>query len=234
MTYKNEKIYCSIRGDALPKLNEKAQVLINEIQNQMDFDNCTCPDSPEIDIHQIILDIGYTKWQNDPSIETYSDMLNNMTEKYGLFSNVMIHLGKLNQQVCNGGFIQYYNNGYSGGMDHDLLDTVMKYYWPMIDEYRGECSASEILVLKQFWDILVKFLSLDIDQDRKVEEEYYDEDTDETLMDLVENPEYGEFDYHSKSLLPKLDDEYYAINDTLLIIYTKIINNFINKFINQN
>ena len=41
---------------------------------------------------------------------SYGDMLDNARDKYGELFYVMVMVGKYNQQVCNGGHVQYYDN----------------------------------------------------------------------------------------------------------------------------
>jgi hypothetical protein len=45
----------------------------------------------------------------------YADMLHNARHKYGELFFVMTLAGKYNQQVCNGGHLQYFHNGYGSG-----------------------------------------------------------------------------------------------------------------------
>lgn len=64
------------------------------------------------DYHQAILNLGYNEWQNDKDWN-YVDMLNYMKHTYGDLAMWAVLIGKANQQICNGGFIQYFDNGYA-------------------------------------------------------------------------------------------------------------------------
>ena len=90
---------------------------------------------------QTVLDLGYEEWNREGSeIRDYDDMIEWMRENYGEFAAMTVLLGKFNQQVCNGGHHQYYNNGYAsqgGGCFsnhnedthlHDKLVEWMKTY----------------------------------------------------------------------------------------------------------
>lgn len=70
----------------------------------------------------------------------YSDMVKWMRVTYGSWFAMMILLGKYNQQVCNGGHIQYLDNGYAsvsmrgwGGADdiglHQNMENYFKNFW---------------------------------------------------------------------------------------------------------
>jgi hypothetical protein len=64
------------------------------------------------DYHQAILNLGYNEWQKKEGWE-YSDMLDYMNETYGDLAMWAVLIGKANQQICNGGFVQYFDNGYA-------------------------------------------------------------------------------------------------------------------------
>ena len=79
-------------------------------------------------IHQDLLSIAYADWQaaHDWS---YADMLKNAAKKYGELVEFAILIGKYNQQVCNGGHFQYWDNGYAsantGGCLANHSDTIL-------------------------------------------------------------------------------------------------------------
>jgi hypothetical protein len=55
---------------------------------------------------------------------SYNDILNWCETTYGSLAKFAVLIGKYNQQVCNGGHIQYFHNGYADGKggfmsDHD-------------------------------------------------------------------------------------------------------------------
>lgn len=56
-----------------------------------------------------------TELANGQSAWSYAEMLENAREKYGELFFILTTVGKYNQQVCNGGHIQYFDNGYADG-----------------------------------------------------------------------------------------------------------------------
>jgi len=73
-------------------------------RNDKDFQNG--------DVWQAILNIGYAKWQSSESL-AYDDMTSWMRIEFGVLAEFCILAGKYNQQVCNGGHEQYFDNGYA-------------------------------------------------------------------------------------------------------------------------
>lgn|ERR1035437_1554609 len=76
------------------------------------------------DYWQAILDAAFADWQAKGKM-SYTGMLNAAARKYGQAAKLFILLGKYNSQVCNGGHVQYFDNGYGsgdgGGLDsHDV------------------------------------------------------------------------------------------------------------------
>lgn len=66
-------------------------------------------------VHQSLLELGYSQWQKEGHDWSYSDMITWVTKTYGTLVAFAILVGKYNQQVCNGGHVQYFDNGYGGG-----------------------------------------------------------------------------------------------------------------------
>ena len=64
--------------------------------------------------HQAILDVAYADWQQNKGW-TYGDTVNNAAEKLGAAAKLFILIGKYNEQTCNGGHLQYMDNGYADG-----------------------------------------------------------------------------------------------------------------------
>lgn len=62
------------------------------------------------DLHQAVMNVAYDDWQKNKDW-SFGMMLDNARSKYGELFFVFILLGKYNQQVCNGGHVQYYDNG---------------------------------------------------------------------------------------------------------------------------
>lgn len=203
------------------------------------------------DYHQALLNICYSEWQKNSVDMEYGDMIAFAEKTYGELVAFAVLIGKYNQQVCNGGHAQYYDNGYASGEGgfatnhgddtsmHDLLlsyflriETLQKFEW------YGEMK-----------DILEKFLKFSIDTEENYEEscsecygdgeveEETDSDEDEedsephmitcpscwgSGREDVSNPDYNSPVGHEWS---NLDDRYYKINDEVqkdLEIYFKI------------
>lgn len=77
--------------------------------------------------HQEILNTTYAEWQKNKSWN-YSDMIDYAANSFGKFAALALLVGKYNQQVTNGGHMQYFHNGYasrdSGGCfsNHDNIE----------------------------------------------------------------------------------------------------------------
>lgn len=67
------------------------------------------------DFHQATLNIMYNKWRNNHKKYSYKEILDWFEKTYDSFAKFAVLIGKYNQQVCNGGHIQYFNNGYANG-----------------------------------------------------------------------------------------------------------------------
>jgi hypothetical protein len=84
----------------------------NEVKNTESYKS-------EHDAHQGILDVAYGKWQeqdkNSKKHWSYFDMVNWAFENGGPDCAAAILIGKYNQQVGNGGHLQYFDNGYASG-----------------------------------------------------------------------------------------------------------------------
>lgn len=72
------------------------------------------------EVWQAILNIGYNMWQSSKQDLSYSDMITWMRIEYGEFAAFCILVGKYNQQVTNGGHIQYWDNCYAGESHEDF------------------------------------------------------------------------------------------------------------------
>jgi len=74
---------------------------------------------------QRLIDLGYREWQKPENRKwCYRDMAEWAGETYGEVVKLFILLGACNYQIGNGGFVQYYDNGYASGeggclRDHD-------------------------------------------------------------------------------------------------------------------
>ncbi len=92
------------------KIYEKSEVAFDNEKELKDI-LLQDEDFAKGDVHQALMNIGYNEWQKQPNW-SYSDMLN-YAEKYGDMVILSTLLGVYNYQVCNGGHLQYYDNGYA-------------------------------------------------------------------------------------------------------------------------
>jgi hypothetical protein len=188
---------------------------------------------PDFDWHQAILDIGYTRWQNSENINNYEDMINFMSSNYGDFSALMILVGKYNQQVCNGGHIQYYNNKYCGSdeaglpsIDLHLHKLMLKLFSKYILSSK-ELNQDDLNCVNEAYTIMEDFLKVDIDTEAYIEEEEFDNDG--SYVSEYENPDFGYMSDHGHTMCDRLDHSYYLINDKLLEIYNSLIKAMIDE-----
>ena len=123
------------------------------------------------DTHQAIMDIAYKEWQKHENQE-YHHMLTWAAWNMGEWAKLAIMLGKYNQQVCNGGHRQYYDNGYASGSGGFFTekDSSMKTHGEMLT----------LMELANFdnpiWKIVYKIA--------KQMERYLDSDEEESEDDL--------------------------------------------------
>jgi hypothetical protein len=186
---------------------------------------------------QSVLDLGYNEWnRSDGNVHSYDEMIEWMREKYGDFAAMAVLLGKYNQQVCNGGHYQYYDNGYAsqgGGCftnhreDTYLHDKLVEW----MKEYKLD---SESELSKKVFDIVSSF-EVELDNEEYDESscfecggsgEVYDEDgsIDGDENEMVSCPEcdgsgmveeYNE-NYErpmNTSEWESLDNRYYEVSD---------------------
>lgn len=65
---------------------------------------------------QRLMDLGYREWQKPENRKwCYREMVEWAGETYGEMVKLFILLGAANYQICNGGFLQYFDNGYASG-----------------------------------------------------------------------------------------------------------------------
>jgi hypothetical protein len=157
-------------------------------------------------------------------------MITYMIDTYGEFAASMVLVGKLNQQVENGGYSQYYDNGYADGEGgcctihdphHPLHSEMIRfieyfynnYFINMLEE------TDKTLILK-FLYIQERFMNLSIETDEEYEEDEYDEETGEHYTEMVSNPDYGSF--IDRSQVEKLNLEYYKISEELIKTWEKL------------
>jgi len=178
----------------------------------------------EESVHQALLDVGYNEWEkNDWS---YSDMVNWVRENYRDISALAIMLGKYNQQVTNGGHIQYYDNGYASNNGNGCMfdyNGDIYLHNEMIELFE-ELDMRNLKHGERVFDIITRF-NVDIDDEEYSDElcsdcggdGYIEEETQTCACccgsgyESVYNDNYNQVVNISE--LNKLDYEYYEICD---------------------
>jgi hypothetical protein len=195
----------------------------------------------KIDYHQTILNIGYKWWQEakQPNGTNYSDMINYISSTYGEVFAGLILIGKYNQQVGNGGNIQYFYNGYADGIggcnserdyDHPLHRRLIIWLKKVIENLNFENNIEDEKILIELNTVLREFLRIPIDlEDYICDQEFIvDEENEDDLGHWEpcesENPEYGQMDSKEAD---NLDKRYYAVAIQAMEIFEKISKNLI-------
>lgn len=76
------------------------------------------------DFHQNLMDESYDLWKKEKNKNlSYVDFLDQVEKELSLLHKVSVIFGKLNYQVENGGFLQWYDNGYSCSIE-ELIETL--------------------------------------------------------------------------------------------------------------
>lgn len=179
-----------------------------ETQDVQNLPHKTTESFKEGDYHQAILDISYAEWQSRDGWG-YADMIDWTKENFGEEFALLILLGKYHQQVGNGGHMQYWDNGYASRHTDGCFSSHedMELHAQMILDFE-KYKLDELKNGKTVLAILRDF-EVDVDTERYVEEECYDEDSGEYYYEDCENYEYGSITNHHH--LDKLDDRYYEV-----------------------
>jgi len=89
---------------------------------------------------QAVVDIGYDWWRapsRDGNVH-YSDMIKHMYDAYGDIAALLVLLGKADQQICDGGVAQYFENGYATAGRAGCFDEKknIDLHWELLRRYR--------------------------------------------------------------------------------------------------
>jgi len=144
---------------------------------------------------QTILDLGYNEWQDkeNEDVNSYTEMIEWMRNKYGNFAVLAILLGKYNQQVCNGGHVQYYDNGYASrdddgtrrsGFGHNHGEQI-DLHLEIVELMKEFGLDTKSKLSKTVFDIISSF-EVRIDNEDYIEEQCYECDG----RGMVENPNF--------------------------------------------
>ena len=159
--------------------------------------------------HQTIINIMYEHWQSVNL--NYNEILQWVEDNYAELARFAVQIGKFNQQVNNGGFIQYYNNGYCG--DIDDAESNMELHHKLVNMMKKiqlkNTTVSEVLKI-------INSLDIELDLEKYVEEEIYNDDTDTVDYEVIDNDDY--MSITNINMLDKLDDSYYKVTDEFMKI----------------
>lgn len=155
--------------------------------------------------HQTIMNIMYDYWKAQSQPMQYKEILEWFESKYGELAKFAVLIGKYNQQVTNGGHIQYFSNGYCDGTgssfcDHDIKLPLHKNLIELLKRTKLTCDT-----VKKALDILER---LEIEQD-------------------------DDYEIDNRYLLQDLDEEYYEINEQFLNILEEYFKTKLNEDIPQ-
>ena len=167
--------------------------------------------------HQMIMDIMYRDWQKLYKDKNYEFNVDLFLKERGEVAALAVLSGKMNQQVCNGGFIQYFYNKYSG-TDEELHNTLIK----LLTTYFPETNV--LPILKEF--------HIDVDLDRTITEDEYDEELGEWVAVEVDNYDYGSVT--NTVFLNALDTKYYDVKDKFMEELEEFFHNYICNLQNKN
>jgi hypothetical protein len=169
-------------------------------------------DIKEDGYHQVILNIMYEHWQKNAG--SYKDTIEWYKNEYGELAQFAVLIGKYNQQVTNGGHLQYYDNGYADGesgfgVKHDPDIPLHQTLTVLFSQsgLRDKTSTAVFNILQEF--------RIALDTKEYFEEDVYDEEGNHHL-DRIDNDDYGEV--INTHYLSKLDKAYYEICDEFMAI----------------
>ena len=181
---------------------------------------------------QTVLDLGYAEWNSDnENVKDYDEMIEWMRENYGDFAAMVVLVGKYNHQVCNGGHLQYWDNGYASngggcftnhGEDIYLHDKMVEWMKTYKLDIATELTTKVYEIMKEF--------KVEIDDEEYTEEtcfecggsgemaDYDDPENDEYIA-CSECEGFGSTDERNEnygqpySNWDSLDTRYYEVNE---------------------
>jgi len=142
------------------------------------------------DIHQKLMDEAYDFWKSKKGRCSYSQFLDEIHEKFSPAHYNAVILGNLNYQVENGGFAQWFDNGYSIALDDIKL---------FLTNYDGKTTTfNDVLqILEGVEDILKEHKKASRFQRYDTDQECYDD----SYLDGLD----------------LFDTKYYNINETFML-----------------
>lgn len=178
---------------------------------------------------QNLMDEVYNKWNTDQY--KHMSRLDVISEHFTPLHKVAVQFGNMNYQVQNGGFSQWYFNGYC----EDLGDLI---------QYAKRGTTQKIKHFDVLLKILIGIRALGEPKDYDSVDYYtdtcsfcsgsgYNDDEEESICEYCNGT--GEDEYEEQidgeieycSLLEEFDDKYYAIDeDELLVSFDEFLNRF--------
>lgn len=162
----------------------------------------------DTDHMQRLMDEAYAFWQQNKKMPR-SEFL----DRISAIQKIAVLLGNLNYQVCNGGFMQWIDNGYCLDIDEliDVVDTFES--WAAANgherarRYAAELLSEMLLKIQPFIDTEAKdkgWLGSYLVDDIRGRRRRWDEDDGDDLWDRV------------AALTEPMDSRFYEINKDLL------------------
>ena len=198
------------------------------------------------DIHQAIITVCYMEYNtylakankileekgSSPMRWYYSNFLEWVRDQLGDLAEFAILIDKYNQQIFNGGHLQYWSNEYSSmnGQYKDLYlhMNMIEYFETFMKDIDSLYPADQILQIKET-----------LEEARKIMREFPES------IEWITNIHYAGFDYygdlcyndpdkdcrtlteHSSRKLDYLDSQYYKINNRLMDILNLYFKNYL-------
>lgn len=207
-----------------------SEELLKECKEEIRSSDANMGESEEllgIDAHQTLMNINYKWWQEqeEDTDAEYKDMIEYAASEYGFIVAGLILAGKYNQQVCNGGHYQYYDNAFADGVggcmsEHDfghpmhcVLIVWMEKLQPRISTFLQNETYKN--AFEEVNACMKEFLNIGIDTEETTVDYEYDEEEDEDVKVEYENDEYGQMDISDAR---KLDERYYKYHERFMEI----------------
>jgi len=174
---------------------------------------------------QSINDFAYNKFALSNNWD-YADLINWLGENYGDLIKFTVLLASLNGQVCNGGIMQYYHNGYGDGHggcmeEHTPEIPLFRETLKLADKY-SYAMPSLIKLIN-----ISKNFKIEIDNDRCTTELCLDEEDYEYYEEEVINDNYGDILNHDE--LSEFDSKYYEFNADIINELEMFLKNTLKK-----
>ena len=114
-----------------------------------------------------ITNIGYEEW-NTHKEWRYDDMLRWITDEFGKVSRFCVLFSAYNGQVCNGGHVQYYDNGYASARSEGCFGNYedCEKHDDMVELF-NELDLDKLPLGQKAYDVMSKF---EVDLDDEVEQ----------------------------------------------------------------